>query len=143
MSLPQGDLFPEPASAPVRTRVVARPKDFDSLFSGYTRLRAVSYAVSLHSLLELFGQGFETIEVVVGDSVSEAGFRLELASGALEAAERVTELIQQGRLRVLIPPRVIHSKLYLLEGERACRAIASSANLTETARRAARQVNYA
>jgi hypothetical protein len=51
-------------------------------------------------------------------------------------------LVIKGALRILIPKRTIHTKLYILEGANSVRIIQTSANLTTTARKGV-QINYA
>lgn len=137
----QASLFPDPAA--LQSKVIARRKDFEALFEGFTKLRAVSYVVSPELLLEfLEKRGFESLEIVVGENLAEA-YRQDLAQKGAPAAESLAELLQKGTLRILVPDRTLHTKLYLLERPGQCRVIATSANLTLTAREASRQVNYA
>ncbi|MBI5210140.1 MAG: phospholipase D family protein [Elusimicrobia bacterium] len=136
----QESLFPDPDF--LKTAVIGRRKDFDALFEGFTRLRAISYVVSPDLLLELFSRGFSDVEVLVGENLSES-YRQILGERGPEAAERLAERVADGALRILVPERTVHTKLYILEREGLRRVIQTSANLTETARRASRQVNYA
>jgi len=136
----QDNLFPEQA---LRSQVILRRKDFEALFEGFSRLKAVSYVVSPDLLLEfLERRGFEAMEVVVGENLAEA-YQQALAQKGAETTERLAELVRSGRLRIYIPDRTLHTKLYLLERPGQRRVIVTSANLTETARQASRQVNYA
>lgn len=137
----QDNLFPD--SHALRSRVILRRKDFETLFDGFTRLRAVSYVVSPDLLLEfLEKRGYESLEVVVGENLADT-YRQALAQKGAEAVERLAGLIAGGRLKIFIPDRVLHTKLYILERPGQFRVIQTSANLTETARAASRQVNYA
>ena len=136
-------------AGPLRTTLIARQADFDELFEGFCRLRAVSYAVSPETLLALFDRGFERIEVIVGERLGDDScFRLG-GKGA-RATRRLSARVADGRLRLLLPDTPIHTKLYLLDGPGLVRVVQTSANLTETARGAASptrgaapQVNYA
>lgn len=56
--------------------------------------------------------------------------------------EALATRVENGSLRILVPRRSIHTKLYILERPGTVRIIQTSANLTETARKAS-QVNYA
>ncbi|MBI4425202.1 MAG: phospholipase D family protein [Elusimicrobia bacterium] len=136
----QPDFFPDPSA--LKTAVIGKRSDFDKLFDGFEGLRAVSYVVSPELLLGFYERGFKRIEVVVGENLTEA-YRQSLAEQGPEAVERLAGRIAAGELKVLIPSRTIHTKLYLLEKPGRRRVIATSANLTETARSASRQVNYA
>ncbi|MBI3553249.1 MAG: phospholipase D family protein [Elusimicrobia bacterium] len=137
----QHSLFPDPEA--LKSKIISRRKDFDALFEGFTKLRAVSYVVSPDLLLEFLDKrGFESLEVVVGENLADA-YRQDLAQKGAEATERLAELLQKGTLRLLVPDRTLHTKLYLLDRPGQSRVIATSANLTLTAREASRQVNYA
>jgi len=126
------------------TVVISRKRDFEKLFEGFTRLWAVSYVVSPDLLLEFFDQrGYTEVEVIVGENLSDTSYRQNLEQKSIEVTERLAELVEDGKLRVYIPERTIHTKLYILECPESVRIIVTSANFTETARRASRQTNYA
>ena len=64
----QGSLFQ--GTGNVETRVIARRGDFDTLFDGFTKMRAISYVVSSDLLRDFFQKReYEEIEVVVGDDL--------------------------------------------------------------------------
>jgi hypothetical protein len=126
----------------LRSRVITRRQEFDTLFEGYDRLQAISYVVSPDLLLHFFEKrGFSEVEVVVGENLTDQ-YRQAL-SRKREVVAALAELVEQGRLKIFVPKRTIHSKLYLLERDGLCRVIQGSANLTDTARQATSQVNYA
>ena len=125
----------------IRSRVLTRRLDFDSLFDGFDRLQAISYVVSPDLLLKFLGErGFGEVEVVVGENLTEQ-YRQAL-SQKRQVTAALADLVEQGKLRIFIPKRTIHSKLYVLQRDGLCRIIQGSANLTETARQATSQVNY-
>lgn len=125
------------------TVVISRRKEFEALFDGFTKLRVISYVVSPDLLLEFFDKrGYTEVEVIVGENLS-AAYRQGLEQKGVEVTERLAERVESGTLRIFVPDRTIHSKLYILEGAGLIRVILSSANLTETARKAIRQTNYA
>lgn len=126
----------------LQTLVISRRKDFDSLFEGFTKLRAISYVVSPDLLLEFFEGGYEEVEVLVGENLAEP-YRQGLAQKDRALTQQLSELIEKGVLRIFVPKQTIHTKLYLLEGPSVSRVILTSANLTETAQRASGQTNYA
>lgn len=127
----------------LRTQVISRRKDFDALFDGFTKLRAISYVVSPDLLLEFFDKrGYTQAEVLVGENLSES-YKQALEQKGVEVTEQLADRVQDGSLRIYIPDRIIHTKLYVLEAAERFRIIASSANLTEAARQASQQVNYA
>lgn len=129
-------------SARVTTRLIERRRDFDALFDGFVRLRAISYVSSPDLLLDFFDQrGFTEVELVVGESLAPP-YREALAARGVDTVLRLAARMESGALRVLVPPRTLHTKLYILERFDAVRVIQTSANFTESARHA-RQVNYA
>ncbi len=137
----QGSLFQ--GRSDIETRVISRRHDFESLFDGFTRMRGIAYVVSSDLLREFFEKrGYQEIEIVVGEDLTEPALRQELQDKPLEMLELLAARVQAGSLRILVPRRSIHTKLYILENPDATRVIQTSANLTETARKAA-QVNYA
>jgi len=137
----QGSLFSDPEA--FHSKVILRRKDFDALFEGFVKLRAVSYVVSPDLLLEFLDRrGYQELEIVVGENLTES-YRQDLARKGVEVTQRLAQRIADGRLKIFVPDKTQHTKLYLLERPGLCRAIATSANLTETARQAARQINYA
>lgn len=135
----QHDLFS--GSPSFRSQVINRRKDFEALFKGFTKMRAISYVASPNLLLEfLEQQGYTELELVVGDSLTEV-YRQELAQKGIDVTERLVEQVEKGAIRIWVPDRIVHTKLYILETSKHTRVILSSANLTESARRA-KQVNY-
>lgn len=137
----QGTLFQ--GIGPVETRVISHKEDFESLFDGFTTMRAIAYVVSSDLLRDFFHKrGYTEIEVVVGEDLTEPGLRQELQEKPLEVLEELASNVENGSLRILIPRRSIHTKLYVLEKPGTVRVIQTSANLTETARKAS-QMNYA
>jgi len=140
-SILQADLFA--GLSPLQTRLIARRRDFEELFDGFTKMRAISYVVSPDLLLEFFDQrGYTDLEVIVGDSLSEV-YRKDLEQKGIDVTDRLAELVEKGALRIFVPTRTIHTKLYILERPDIVRVIQTSANLTLTAQDAKRQVNYA
>lgn len=136
----QRTLFPDPQA--LYTKVIGRRKDFEGLFEGFERLRAVSYVVSPDLLLEFFDRGYKTLEVVVGENLSEH-YRQDLVQKGVEVTQRLAERMAKGELKIYVPDVTLHTKLYILDRPGQYRVVITSANLTETARHAARQVNYA
>ncbi len=129
---------------PLHTVVISRKQNFENLFEGFTKLWAISYVVSPDLLLEFFDRrGYTEVEVLVGENLSKQ-YQQDLERKGIEVTERLLERVEDGILRIFIPKeRIIHTKLYILEGHSSDRVIVSSANFTETARQASRQINYA
>jgi len=108
----QASLFPDPQA--LYSKVILRRRDFESLFEGFTGLKAVSYVVSPELLLEFFERGYERVEVVVGENLADR-YRQDLARRGIETVRRLAERMAAGSLRVYVPDRTLHTKLYLLE----------------------------
>lgn len=140
-SMLQADLFA--GLSPLQTQVITRRKDFEELFDGFDRMRAISYVISPALLLEFFDKrGYIELEVVVGENLSEV-YRNDLERKGVEVTDQLAELVEKGALRIFVPTRTIHTKLYILERPDIVRVIQTSANLTATAQEAKRQINYA
>ena len=131
------------ADSPLRTKVIRRLGDFDRLFDGFTSLRAISYVSSPVVLLRLLDRGYENVELLVGDSLAGKQLKDDLSQRSLDAVDQLAAETASGRVRLLVPKKTVHTKLYLLTNEGSVRVILTSANLTETARKAANQINYA
>ncbi|MEK6543233.1 MAG: hypothetical protein AABZ44_02195, partial [Elusimicrobiota bacterium] len=135
-----GALFGE---ALLETMVIAKRRDFEALFAGFKGLKAITYVASPELLLEFMQKrGYERVEVLVGENLSET-YRQSLAEQGTDAVIALARYVAAGELRILVPTRTIHTKLYILDRPGATRLILTSANLTETARQASRQMNYA
>ncbi|MBI2848967.1 MAG: hypothetical protein HYX88_02435, partial [Chloroflexi bacterium] len=106
-------------------------------------MHAIAYVVSSELLQEFFQKrDYQEIEVVVGENLTEPVLRQELQNKPVEVVEALAKRVEDGSLRMLVSRRSIHTKLYMLEKPGVVRLIQTSANLTETARKAS-QVNYA
>lgn len=136
----QGDLFA--GAYPLQTQVIMRRKDFDELFNGFNKMRAVSYVISPDILLQFYDKvGYSELEIVVGENLSET-YKQNLEQKEIEVVERLEGLVETGALRVFIPTHTVHTKLYILQRADVFRVIQTSANLTVTAQDAKRQTNY-
>ena len=140
----QTPLFTSDSIPLLRTIVISRKQNFENLFEGFTKLWAISCVVSPDLLLEFLDRrGYTEVEVLVGENLSKQ-YQQDLERKGIEVTERLLERVEDNTLRIFIPKgRIIHTKLYILEGHSSARVIVSSANFTETARQASRQINYA
>ncbi len=127
------------------TFIISSDKDFASHFQGFKSLKCVSYVTSLQWLLEFIEKNtFESIEIIIGKEASDLkpeDILKEELRGNTEMVEKILTLTKENKLRIYIANRIIHSKFYILEGEKSIRAIQGSANLTIAARRG-KQINY-
>jgi hypothetical protein len=140
----------QPALAPdwdrgvLQSVVIRRQRDFDALFDGFKEMKAVSYVTSCRLLLDFMeNRGFTRIEMLVGENVTIQQLKDDLTHQDRTVTERIAALVESGILRVLVPKRTIHSKFFVLRKDEFSRVIVTSANLSDTARRASSQVNYA
>lgn len=140
----QPALAPEWDRGVLQTVVISRQRDFDALFEGFTELRAISYVTSARLLLDFMeNRGFRKVEILVGDNVTIQQLKEELAHQERSITERIAGEVEAGTLRILVPKRTIHSKFFVLRNDEFSRLIVTSANLSDTARRATSQINYA
>jgi hypothetical protein len=131
-------------SGVLQSVVLARQRDFDGLFDGFTELKAVSYVTSTRLLLDFIeNRGFAKVEMLVGENVTIQQFKDDLTHQERTVTERIAAHVESGALRMLVPKRTIHSKFFLLRNDDLSRLIVTSANLSDTARRASSQINYA
>ncbi len=140
----------QPALAPewdrgiLQSVVISRQRDFDALFEGFTELKAASYVTSARLLLDFMENwSFKKVEVLVGDNVTIQQLKEDLTHQERSITERIAGQVEAGTLRILVPKRAIHSKFFLLRNDDLWRLIVTSANLSDTARRASSQINYA
>lgn len=129
------------------TKVVSAKADFDGLFEGFIKMRAISYVFSSDLLREFFDKrGYTDVEVLVGENLTPESLKEDLGRQGAEITQRLAERVVGGALRVYVPnnpSKTIHTKLYILEREGLSRVIESSANFTYSARRAGHQLNHA
>ena len=136
-------LFTEDNQPDLNSQIIAKRQDFDKLFEGFHSLKAISYVTSPTVLLEYIEKkGFNQVELVVGDSISEPSLKESLKGQSIETIEKLEEHISNGLIKILVPKRTIHTKLYILSNENITRVIQTSANFTETGT-SGYQINYA
>ena len=120
--------------------LITADREFAPHFHGFKSLKCVSYVVSLKWLLEFLEKNaFESIEIIIGKEASdlppEDVLREELNAEKGDMIDKVLSLLREGRLKIYITDRIIHSKFYILEDGRSIRIIQGSANLTMSARK--------
>jgi hypothetical protein len=128
----------------LRTHIVRRTSKLDGLFGGFRRFRGISYGASPEVVLELIERfGYEHVELILGENLSQS-YREKFGRDR-SPLEKLTELIEQGRVRILVPRGnfEIHTKLYFLDnGDDVVRIISTSSNLTKTGV-GGKQINHA
>ncbi|MGQ0714934.1 MAG: hypothetical protein ACT4PJ_14630 [Gemmatimonadaceae bacterium] len=129
--------------AQLKSKVITRRGDLAALIAGFPVARAITYVASPDVVLDVLdAQGFETLELVLGDSLTAIEPE-SLRLAGTDLVERPARGIEDGRLAIYVPRKTIHTKLCLLTRDRTTRVIMTSANLTWSAREATRQTNYA
>jgi hypothetical protein len=114
-----------------------------TLFEGFSTLRAVTYSSSAAFIRDLFGYLTE-IEVIFGSDVSIKGDIARLAAAQQvgvdairdefgRAGKRLAELLKENRLRLFYAQYTVHRKLFILEGTGRRRVILGSANMSSAA----------
>jgi len=133
-------LFISPTA--LKTVITAHPGDLDRIFAGFSRMRAISYVAYTDLLLDFLIR----VDIPKWKSLSEKtclDIIRVLSKKRIEITERLADLVEIGKLRVYVPDRTIHTKLYFLECVDFVRVIQTSANLTDTAQKDRKQINYA
>lgn len=127
--------------------------NFDSLFAGYTSLRALTYSNSV-SLINRTSALVEDIEIVFGreDILNEIGrwmhYQELLIKEIVETVKKKDAQflrckIDEGKLRLFVVKDMIsHEKLFLLDGPVGKRVITGSANFSEKGFSGAQNESY-
>lgn len=140
--LARGDAFPEETgsvlASRIRPRIISSRKDLDDLFSGFERLRAITYVADPELLLDLFRRyRLRQVELLLGETLS-GELKESLSQKTLDFVSALAELVERGDLRIYVPEKgTVHSKLYLLEGSESVRVVQGSLNLQPS-----RSTNY-
>jgi len=111
-----------------------------TLFEGFSTLRAVTYSSSAAFIRDFFGSLAE-IEVIFGSDVSIKGDIARLAAAQQvgvdairdefgRAGKRLAELLKENRLRLFYAQYTVHRKLFILEGAGRRRVILAGCGKT-------------
>ena len=127
--------------------------DRDSLFGGFTSMRALTYSASIPMIMGLLRDyDYERFECVFGhggilgreprqiihfqqqiDERLSRGF-VAIAGVSPERRELLHDRVADGRAQFfVVKDAIAHAKIYLLERDRLRRVVVGSANLSETA----------
>ncbi len=122
-------------------KIIKKPEDFDLLFEGFMKPRAITFVASPLTIIDFFNRlKYEKIEIFLSEPFHE---NLNNA----DIIEKLTDLTEKEKIKIFIPKRkTIHSKLYILEepsdSSSITRVIVGSPNFTEPAKKASYQTNY-
>lgn len=127
-----------------KMEVISHPGDFGSLFmGGFNKLRAITYVASPEKILEFFTKyNYTEVEILVGENLTKV-YMNDLKKRRMEVIQQLSERVGNGTLRILLPQRTVHTKLYILDGPKCIRVILTSANLSDTAWQGTKQMNSA
>ena len=127
--------------------------DRDSLFGGFTSMRALTYSASIPMIMSLLRDyDYDRFECIFGhggilgrqpreiidfqrqiDERLSRGF-VAIAGGSTERRELLHDRVADGRARFfVVKDAIAHAKIYLLERDGLRRVVVGSANLSETA----------
>jgi len=123
----------------IELQTIDSRRKFDSMFKGAKKIWGVTYMDSPELILDFFEKrNLSEMELVVGESKD---YREKLR-GKLDVADRLEHLKREGKLRIYVTDKVVHSKFYFVEREDGkIDFIHGSANLTKNAQEASRQIN--
>src|SRR5437667_7021771 len=114
--------------APFRLELIRSTKAFEKLFEGFEKVRAITYVAQARGLLDLFEKfGSSDLEVILGESFTDVRGTLDS-----QILDRLCTKVDEGTLRVYVPRKTIHSKMYILEKPGLVRVIYGSRNLYPT-----------
>ena len=118
-----------------------RKSKWENLFSGFHKLRGVTYVTSPSFLIDLYSKyDFEQVELVIGHGYMD-GYKKQLEGNESEINALFSRVIDK-TLTIFGTKATIHSKMYILEGEEITRIIVGSPNLSYNAE-GSRQREYA
>ena len=115
---------------PFKSIVLRRRNQWDNLFKGFVRMKAISFVVQPVFLLEYFEtRGYESIELLVGKGLTEQ-YKDKMADTKWQTIERLHERVDSEELILWGTKDLVHTKLYILEGAEFTRVITGSPNLS-------------
>ena len=115
---------------PFKTAILKRRTQWDKLFNGFKRMKAVSFVVQPVFLLEYFdNRGYESIEILVGKGLTEQ-YKDKMADTKWQTIDQLHSKIDSDELVLWGTKDLVHSKLYILENDDFTRVITGSPNLS-------------
>jgi hypothetical protein len=107
---------------------VTPQRPLQSHFKGYNKIRMVMYVQRIDFIVDLFEQGVEYAQIIVGDSL----VKKERSRSEPEVFLKLAEFISEGKLEIRIPTknRMFHEKWILAESDNKFSDIFGTANLT-------------
>lgn len=115
---------------PFKMVTLKRRNQWNKLFDGFTKMRAISFVVQPVFLLEYYSErGYESIELLVGKGLTDQ-YKDKLADTKWQVIEDLHEKIESDQLTLWGSKDLIHTKLYILENDEFTRVITGSPNLS-------------
>ena len=133
-------MFKRPTFMNFDTKIIKKRQDFEDLFFGFKRLKAVCYIASPEIIFDFFDNGYEYVELVIGNNLVDK-YKENSSPDKIDCIDKLLKLTEEKKLNIWGSPRPLHTKLFLLENDSTIRFIQTSANFTETAKQAF-QINY-
>ena len=112
---------------PFLLELIRSTRGFERLLEGFESARAVTYVAQARNVLDFFSRGYSQVELVLGESFTDVRGSLDVGT-----LEKLTALMEEGRLRLYTPRKTIHSKMYILEKPGLIRILHGSRNLYPT-----------
>src|SRR5438093_12592472 len=111
-----------------RLELIRSVRGFEKLLEGFERVRAVTYVAEARSVLDFFEKfGCSDVEIVLGESFTDVQSTMDP-----QVLERLCAKVGDGTLRIFVPKKTIHSKMYILEKPGLVRVVYGSRNLYPT-----------
>lgn len=108
-----------------KLELIRSTRGFEKLLEGFEKVRAVTYVAEARSLLDLYEKfGCSDVEIILGESFTDVQSTLDP-----QILGRLCAKVDEGTLRVYVPRKTIHSKMYILEKPGLVRVVYGSRNL--------------
>ena len=113
---------------PFRLELIRSVRGFEKLLEGFEKVRAVTYVAEARSVLDFYEKfGCSDVEIILGESFTDVQSTLDP-----QVLERLCAKVGEGTLRIFVPKKTIHSKMYILEKPGLMRVVYGSRNLYPT-----------
>ena len=115
---------------PFKMVTLKRRNQWDKLFDGFSRMKAISFVVQPVFLLEYFSKrGYEEIEILVGKGLTEQ-YKEKMSETKWQTVDELHERVSSDELKLWGSKDEVHTKLYILENQDYTRVITGSPNLS-------------
>lgn len=120
--------FARESKAQFRLELIRSSRGFERLLEGFEKIHAVTYVAEARSVLDFFEKlGYADVEIILGESFTDVQGTLDP-----QVLGRLCSKVDEGILRIFVPKKTIHSKMYILEKPNHVRIVYGSRNLHPT-----------